>query len=637
MKLNCTLCLIAILLVLAVGAFTARAQDPRLEALGGASLAVETETSKLSPFNLGNPAGAAFLPHQDRMDLSLRVSEHERQTEFTTLYPYWVDQKIQVGSHLEYPNGVTTTVIDYAHHYVTHLDAYGNSLYADAFGNPLDPYTLYARRSGTLRADLNDWGRTGYGGYLAWLTPETVLQVIPKGEGMRVRSAEQAGETSSLMGGGTVRGAWQAAPDLSFGAGATALSGHAQGWGQPDGFADTVVGAIANTTTSRSEVFLKYLQADSDGRTTNPRAYYLQNDQRFGAELGAVWRQLAILAPEDQLDLGLLLNVQRRVCTYDEVLHAGGFGLGSELSTLGRREEDQPLEARVQGVYTFRSVMDIALDAGVQSERLYRSLSADLAHSYGTSLAEARENLDYELSLRVRLPMAHEDDLRFGILFNNRGVGHPYPNGNWRQYLANGLYASDPMLTGSSSIGIATGIVPAEGSLVTLEYFLGSSKSRQSRDLVLSSGYNRFALGAQYQVVDGLTVRAGYRNLRTAYQSNETRIARDANGQLLWDPITNALDPDTKTPVIDPETGFPYPEGYVWETVTLTRSIETSAIQFGVSLGDKPWRVDLALAAETTRYSPEGWTQLDKPLSLETVGLDKDLNYSATLGLSWLF
>jgi hypothetical protein len=605
LKLRAAWLVLTVLLAVAAGTTPARAQDPRLEALGGATLAVDMDTTQLSLFNLGNPAGAAFLPQKDRMDLALRVAERERAAEFTTQYPHSVDQKVQIGQHEEYNSvtNVTTTVADYAHNFIYNLDPYGNSTYVDTFGNTLDPFTLFSRHSSTLSATLDDWGSTGYGGYLTWLSPEVILQLVPVGAGAYVSSADQPSSTSGFIGGGTVRSAWLAAPDLTFGAGLTGLTGFAQGWGQPD------------RTPEASAV------------TTNPRAHYFHDERHFGAQLGAGWRVAAVFDPEDHMDLGLALNAGRRWRTYEEDLHAGLSGTGPKVSGMDVGEEAQPAELRLQGVYTYRSALDIALDTGYQSERLYRSLTSDTLPSYDRYMSEAQERLDYELTLKVRMPMVRDDDLRFGIVFNNRPVNHPYPGGKFRQYLPSGLYADDPIQTSSSAIGIATGVVPSEGSLVTLEYFLGSAKSRQDTTVVIASGYTRFNLGVQYLVVEGLTVRAGYSNLRNGYQWTDRRIARDESNNLVWDPNAGP---------INPTTGY-HTGDYTWETATLTRSIEFSSYRFGVSVGDKPWRLDLTLMAENVSPSPYGWTMLDKPASLEITSQDKDVRYSANLGLSWFF
>ena len=556
--------------VAAAGAFEARAQDPRQEALGGSSVVVQTDTSALSLFNLGNPAGAAFLPHQDRLDLLATVRERVRWAEFTTLY----SRNLHSVDNFDVP-----------------VDAYGNTTYTDTFGNTLAPAMLYARRSSTYHASLNDWGKTGYGGYLLWLDPAWVLQVVPQASGDRVGSSDLASETAGLSAGGKVRGAWQAAPDLAVGAGATAASGGFHGWGLPD------------------------WSLDPAGNTTNPRDAFARTELQLGVEAGAAWRLAAVFDAQDRLDLGLNLDYARLQSNQDETLHAGTDGSDPVLGAWHMRADALPAQIQVQGVYDYQSVMDLALVAAYQNERLYRAVQADGQPDPGESLAEALENFDYELSLRVNLPMVRQDDLRFGIVFNNRGIGHPYPNGRWLQYQPDGLYAAPLILTGSSSIGIATAIVPEEGSLITLEYFLGSSKSRQDRTPIASSGYNRFNLGAQYQVMEGLVVRAGYSDLRVAYENQEVLLQFGTDNY----------------PLLDANGNLAY------ATKTVIRSDETSSFSFGVSLGDKPWRVDLTGVVAQTGYSPFGWTMLDKPTGLDNVSQDQDLRYSVSLGLRWLF
>jgi len=517
-------------------ALPAAAVDPRVEALGGASLVLEEETTVLSLFNLGNPAGAAFLPQQSRSDQLVSLNQRERLAEFTT-------------------------------------GAAGTSAVINPYGNTLEPYALYTRQSSTLDAALNDWGQTGYGGFLVWLNDGLVTQFIPRADGSRLRSTDNPYDSARFFGGGTVRAAWLPADNWSVGAGIDLGNGRSSEWVQPD------------------------WTASLDGNTSNPRSEFSREETRLGGEAGAAWRLENVFDSKDRLDLGLRLAASRPSWTERTNLH--GETDGPILSSFQTDAYSIPAEVQLQGIYTYQSKMDVALVTGWQTERLYRAVTGGDVADQPEYLAHILEHFNYELSLRLRLPMVREDDLRFGIVFNNRGSGNPYPDGRWLSYAPDGSYAQAPIETASSAIGIGTAIVPQEGSIFTLEYFLGSSKSRQESAIVANTGFNRFNVGAQYALLEGLFLRLGYSNERVAYQTeNETTTT---------------------------------------QAVTVTRSTETNALRFGVGVGDGPWRVDLTLIAERVTHSPDGWTMLDKPIAVTTDVKDTDQRLSGLLGFTWVY
>jgi len=117
------------------------AEDPRLAALGRADLVLELDTTVLSLYNLGNPAGAALLPRQNRMDWMIDVAQIGRKAEFVTGLP-------------------------------------GSPSTFDPLGNTLLPNTLYTRQTSTLKFKFNDYGN--FGGILQWLDQDLVLQIKPE-------------------------------------------------------------------------------------------------------------------------------------------------------------------------------------------------------------------------------------------------------------------------------------------------------------------------------------------------------------------------------------------------------------------------------------------------------------------------
>lgn len=520
-------------------ASSALAANPRVDALGGASLVIDDDTTMLSLFNFGNPAGAAFLPRRNRLDLVATLGDRDRQAEFTT------------G-----PADVTGTTVDF-------------------FGNTLAPLTPFSRQSKTLSSSFDDWGPTGYGGLLYWLNDGIVLQVLPQADASRLQSSENPEDSTLFFGGGSIRGAWTPNSVLAIGAGISGGGGRSHGWLQPD------------------------WTPDAEGNSPDPRTEYDIQEYSLGGELGAGWHQAAVFDPKDALDIGVNLSCRRPAADRLDSLHADLGGGGPVIFSSRTQSYALPAAIQLQGVYDYQSVMDIGLVTGYENERLYQSESVNGDPAQPYYLSQVLENLDYEFSLRVRLPMARENDLRFGIVFNNRGFGHPYPEGQLTRYLPDGAESEPVILTVSSSIGIGAAVVPIEDLLFTLEYFLGSSKSRQSNEIAANSGYNRFNIGAEYAILKGLFLRAGYNNIQVTYQPEQG----DSSAQ----------------------------------TSVLTLLTERNVFSFGLGVGDESWHADLTLIADRLTRSPQGWTMLDKPGGITEVNQDTESSLSGMLGFTWKF
>ncbi len=507
------------------------AADPKVEALGRTALVLEEETTVLSLFNLGNPAGAAFLDQTRRVDLAASLNWRLRQADFLTL-----------------PGDALTIV--------------------DPLGNTLHPLTLYSRKSGTLSSSLDDWGRTGYGGLLWSLADHWMIQVLPQGSGFNLDSSDEGSRTWGADGGGRIRTAWEILPGVAVGAGLGADAGRER------------LVKDRDWTPVLEELPLDF------------NAVYDTEFVQTELELGGAWRLQSVFDPEDQMDLGLLCTGER---TGLQVLNRSWIDLdGSDF----RRTTALPWQAQLQGLYTYHSVMDIALVLGYNNAHWYRGEAPG-------HLFRALDNLDYEFSFRVRLPMARSDDLRFGVVFNNRGYDHPFPTGRMLSYLPDGLYAQPRVDTLSSSIGIGSAFVPQEGSIVAFEYRLGSSKSRQeghpelTNDVIADSGFTRFGLGIQYGLLEGLFLRLGYFNDRISYE-------------------THYAHPGAGTPA------------------RIVNNLENSSWRVGLGLSDGPFSLDLTFITGSVQPSPAGWTMLDTPAEVLSITQDKDTRLQALLGLTWI-
>ncbi|MEW6517257.1 MAG: hypothetical protein AB1439_10185 [candidate division FCPU426 bacterium] len=542
-----------VVILLGAGSLAALADEATVQALGDTYLVLEDETTVLSLFNLGNPAGAAFLPHHDRLDASLLLSQKTEMSEFTTKP---ADQAVIV-------------------------DVYGNTLYPnlDPYGNTLPADTVFSHKDSTWSIHLNQWQTSGYGGALAWLSPEIVLQLDPRAGAEIVSSTDETRERTDYQGGGRLRGAWLASPSFSLGAGVDLARGRISSW---EGAA---YASWLNALAPTPGIFSSALNADR---------------WSLAAEAGAASRWADLFTPEDLLTVGLTLKAGRQ--TDDQSLAltetAADSGWFNRLETAA-----WPRSLMLHGLYAYRNVMDVALETAWQAEEQYLGWDTNLPGLADRSslLASDVQNLLYSLSFRVRLPMVREDDLRFGVQFDNRGHEHTYPTGRLELLDLATQELSPEITTGSSSIGIGVAVVPAEKSIIAMQYRLGSSKSRQAGELLANSGYNQFGFGAQYEVLRGLTLRFGYTDERVTYESRTPR------------------GPNTSTLALR-----------TWTT-------NTDSLRFGVGVSDGPMSLNLAVQLTRVAHSPMGWDFPDKPVDLKEVDQDSEQDLSGQLGLTWLF
>ena len=541
MRFNLMILFIA--LALSCPLYSAEASPPAVEALGGATLVLEDETTVLSLFNLGNPAAAAFLPPQDRLDLLVRAEQGYSVAEFTTC-------------------PLDASII---------IETDGNTLYCnlDPFGNTLPPDTTYTSKTGSFFSSFNDWQNTGYGGYLAWLNQDIIFQILPQGFYHLISSSDEHSNSNTWAGGGKIRAAAKIFQSLALGAGFSYQDGRSSQEGgliQLDPFGSLMPGLKSEITSE---------------------------DLSWGAELGAAWRHPAVFDPEDYLALGLSMRSQRNLVAttfaFDTILFPG-FASPSGLTY----STSLPWEIQLESIYHYKQDMDIGFVIAYREEKQYLSWESAFFPDQPELVTGAMSNLDYELSFRVRLPMIREDDLRFGVVFNNQGKGHSFPGGRLQTTDLATLALLPPIDTASSSIGIGTAFVPTEESIVAMEYRLGSTKSRQENDtgLLADSGFTNFAFGAQYQLVKNLFLRLGFTTQQLSYELEDSMVIRTTN---------------------------------------------TATLRFGIGIKEGSFRADLAAAAERVTHSPEGWTFKDKPPALQAVDKDSTLRMSGLLSLSWRY
>lgn len=488
---------------------------PRVEALGNAVLVLEDETTALTIYNLGNPAGAAYLPGHNRVDF--------------------------LGAY-----GQSNWDLEYV----------GNSVTAN-----LTPGQVYSRNTKSMFASADLWRGTGYGGYLAWLTPETVLQFIPLADYQKTMFSDR-GDAWRIAAGGTMRGAVRLTDALALGAGFTALPGQQEG---PAGqFAD----ALMNTPGAISQAVDRSL--------------------RLQAQLGANYRMTSVFDPQDRFDLAVLVNA----ASLSQQLEQEFPGLVAG-TAIDQKITRYPWEAAFQAIYDYHGVLDAGLVLGYQRDRVLRSWDSEFFGDRAVFGSGDRENWDYEASLRVRLPMAREDDLRFGIVFNNRTAGHPYPTGRLNPVSEDAFEARPVIDTAASSIGIGMAVVPAEGSVIALEYRIGSAVSKQQNLTLADTGYTSFSFGVQYQVIEPLYARLGFTSEQIKFQFGERPN------------FTNRLT-------------------------------ETDALRVGLGFASGPWRVDLTAIGSRNFHSPQGWTDVQNPTDEFEGRQDRTMAYTGLLGVSYV-
>lgn len=543
-------------LLLGAGVLPAGADQATVQALGNVSLVLEDETTTLSLFNLGNPAGAAFRPAQSRLDLTLQAGQKLASEEFTTSPVDIIESTPNITSYV-FGNTIdafgTTVTVAQSKLFFPNLDQHGNTLPAG---------TLFSHKRATFTAGFFPAENAWYQGIFTKPSEDLSLQFIPSVSYQSQQTTDQSGLDDAWQSGGSVRAAYQLLPNAALGAGFTGL-------------------ALGARTDLQQETGLQ-----------------------TGVEAGAALRLAELFDAEDLFDVGVLLRGSRQT---DEIAAA---------SAAAFTQTSRPWLAEAQGVYSYKSLMDVALQLGYAAQEDYSGWSGQ------ELLSSALRNLEYNLHFRVRLPMVRDDDLRFGVTFNNQGHGHPYPTGTLETLDPNTLALGPRLLTSSSSIGIGMALVPAEGSIVALEYRLSSSLSQfeQAEEALCDSGFTGFTLSGQYELLKGLSLRAHWSDQRLNFQSRPQELLKTVTT------TTGGLTPGVTT------TGTWIPASTLLTQITYTRSFG-----FGVGIEDGPIRVNVAATYDLVTHSPEGWTFEDKPADLKTVNRDLTQNLTGLLSLTWLF
>ena len=136
-----------------------------VQALGNPVLVVEDETTALSLFNMGNPAGAAFRPKKNRLDLTLQGGQRVETEEFSTLPEpiVWVESSSSYAPPDEDDPGDTTGTTTTSFVLFFNLDSDGNTLPTNA---------LVSRKRKQTSASLLSPEDTLYQGWFTWLTDD---------------------------------------------------------------------------------------------------------------------------------------------------------------------------------------------------------------------------------------------------------------------------------------------------------------------------------------------------------------------------------------------------------------------------------------------------------------------------------
>ena len=516
-------CLLALIPVSATAV-----QDAAITALGRTVLVMEEDATRLTLFNGGNPAGLALLPDPNRLDVTVYAFQRERRAEFSPGLAYDPNP-----ARPEFEKDRST------------LDPHGNTLV---------PESIVTRQRRSLSFGLTGSDIGGYGVIIARLAEGWTLQSDRHSRVEEAWSTQYTGRDWDASGGGRLRAAVKAFPGLAFGAGFGFSDRHAKYHTSPDLSAETATSMYPYDTL---------LALRSQGLT---------------AETGAALRLPSVFEEDDYLDLGVTLNAAREETRADAWIPSTAFGV--EPSARHDLVRDEPWRARFQGVYQYEGRMDVGLTLDYLEDRVFRSL-ATTSEETPEYLASRRRDWDYEIGIRLRIPMVREEDLRFGVTFSNQAEGHFYPTGRTQDYAPDGRPDGPPMDTLASSIGIGTAFVPGPGSLIALEYRLGSTKSREGSVQVAKSGFSRFGFGAQYALFKRFFLRLGFSNRLVDHEINQ-------------------------------EIGG--------EIVLLRRSEEIQDYTLGLGLEEGPWRIDAAATFERVLHSPLGWTMRDKPDAIDAYG-----------------
>lgn len=534
----------------------ALADEATVQALGNAFLVLEDETTVLSLFNLGNPAGAAFRPSPNRLDLTLQGGQRLASEEYTASPVDIVETILSSDTFCldnpADPTGTTVTVQKIRTSY-PNLDPNGNTLPAGM---------VFNRKRSTYTAGFLPVENLLYQGVFVKPAELFTLQLIPLATFRSLQTTDQSRQDDWQTGGGA-RASYQFLPNAAFGA----------------GFTGTALGVNTPQQTAES--------------------------QATGMEAGAAFRLAEVFDADDQLDVGAVF----RGSLQTDRITGAAFPPYSQRS--------RPWLSEAHGVYSYKSLMDVSLQLGYLVKEDYREWPGQ------ELLSSALRNLEYNLQFRVRLPMASEDDLRFGIAFNNRGVEHAYPTGTLETLDPDTLALKPRIFTNSSSIGIGAAVVPAEGSIISLEYHLSSSLSKydQAEESLCDSGFTGFTLGVQYELLEGLTLRTHWADRRLTFQSRPLELVR-----------TDTITTTSGSTTIESTVPAWEPSSNLLTQITYTRSFG-----FGVGIEDGPLSVNVAAVYDLITHSPEGWTFEDKPRDLKIVNQDLMQNLTGLVSVTWLF
>jgi hypothetical protein len=500
-----------------------------VEALGNAVLVLEDETTKLTLYNLDNPAGLGFLPPTTRVDLMMEYDTQDRWTQFTTGAP---------GS----PGSITPQ------------------------GTTLDAYTVYSRRWHTQQLLLDTWDNAHYGGLIAWVSPQVVFQVQPLGVIGSTTSLDPQTESSNNNRGARIASCVRLQPNFSLGAELVWQKKYTDFYSSWD------------------------WQPSNYELNQIPLGYNVQEHRDYyRITLGTAYRIDSWMDPKDQLDLGLRLR-------YAPEVRNQTLTSATPSPQLDLQWHSRPWEIEGEGIYSYQSVMNIGLTIRYEGAQSQFEKEDGINPSIEKTLQQS--NLDYALSIRVLLPMVRENDLRFGVLFSNLGYGHPYPSGSVQIFDPTGSLPAD-IITVASGIGIGMAYVPEEGSVIALEYDLGSEKTREDKTIIADSGFTHFGLGAQYAIFPDLFLRLGLTSLHHSYES----------------------------PIVLSD-GSPS---------SLTNIQETNSIRLGAGWQEGSLKIDVTAIFDRTLNSPNGWTMRDKPISAYSVDQDMTQGIRGLVSVSWLY
>lgn len=530
---------------------TVHASSASLEALGNPLLVAEEESTLSSIFNLGNPAGLVFMPNQTRLDFNITADYMSDFHKFNT-----------------YPRKITAVA-------VPHIDPNGSTVAANSW---------YAQNSYLFSSRLNNEDDYQWSGLIFRPVNNVTVQLIPLANFNHHSYDEDLAPSRQVNGGLKARSALRLSNNLSLGAGVRYDSGKEDGW-QKNVIESLISGSVTNQ-------LLSY--------------------ENMSAEFGTNWRSKNVFDDNDLLDVGFLVKATQTKITGDLTFDSRLIASVDNDPMVSSTTTAIPWSASLLSAYRYKDVMDISLEYGYEEAKDYVNWTSGYYGSQDVFVANTLSNLFYELAFRVRLPMVREDDLRFGVAFNNKGFGNQYHTGLIQSDNPNQLERVADINTSSSSIAIETGFVPYDGSIISLKYHLGSSKSQQSKTIIDDYGYTEFALGAKFKLLDWLTLSSSYSNLRQSTESTEGVFSEELN--------------------VDSSGNTTYVNYVSYNPVIKTQ--ETNTLRFGVGVHTDTWDLGLSTAAYRITYSPTGW--LYRPNNVE-IDVEEIFGYSSMLSFVYRY